>query len=202
MARETASDSDELRVDIVYEGIRKPNGRYTDPLNRLANVASQGGFRYRGTKDRPTLMVLTSNFVESDWPDELDSATGRFIYYGDNRAPSRELHETGKFGNHLLRVVFDHLHLGRRHLCPPILVFAALRTKRAFAFRGLAVPGFSGLPPTQDLVAIWKSVKGQRFQNYRATFTILDEASIKKRWIDEAKNGLPDVANAPVAWQQ
>ena len=197
LASAAALSTDELRVDKVYEGIRQPSGSYADPLNRLANVANQGGFRYRGTKDNPTLIVLTSNFAEPDWPDELDVVTGRFVYYGDNRAHGRNLHETAKFGNHLLRVIFDHLHLDRRHQCPPILVFGALRTKRAFAFRGLAVPGFPGVPPTQDLVALWKSVKGQRFQNYRATFTILNEAAIEKRWIDEAKKGLPSVANAP-----
>ncbi len=202
MASEIADGSDGLRVDVVYENFRQPSGTYADPLNRLVNVANQGGFRYRGTKDNPTLVVLTSNFAEPDWPDELDSATGRFVYYGDNRKPGQELHETGRFGNHLLRAVFNHLHLGRRHLCPPILVFAALRTKRAFVFRGLAVPGFPGVPPTQDLVAIWKSVNGQRFQNYRATFAILDEATISKHWIDEAKKGLPDVANAPLSWKQ
>lgn len=202
MASEIAHRNDELRVDVVYEGVRQPSGTYVDPLNTLVNVANQGGFRYRGTKDSPTLVVLTSNFAEPDWPDELDSATGRFVYYGDNRAPGQELHKTRKFGNHLLRVVFDHLHLDRRHLCPPILVFAALRTKRSFVFRGLAVPGFPGVPPTQDLVAIWKSVNGQRFQNYRATLTILDEATIERRWIDEAKKGLPSIANAPLAWKQ
>ena len=27
---------------------------------------------------------------------------------------------------------------------------------------------------TADLVAVWKTTKGQRFQNYRAVFTVLD----------------------------
>ena len=202
MAVRIFSDIEELRVDVVYEGVKRPDGKYADPLNRLVNVANQGGFRYRGTKDNPTLIVLTSNFSEPDWPDELDSATGRFVYYGDNREPGRELHDTGRFGNHLLRVLFDHLHLDRRHLCPPVLVFSALRTKRSFAFRGLAVPGFPGVPPTQDLVSIWKSAKGERFQNYRATFTILEEEAIKKRWIDEAKEGLPSVENGPSSWKE
>ena len=201
MPREIGDGRDGLRIDVVYEGVRNPSGLYSDPLNRLVNVSNQGGFRYLGTKNKPTLIVLTSNFAEPDWPDELDSATGSFVYYGDNRTPGQELHKTGRFGNHLLRVVFDHLHLGRRHLCPPILVFESLRTKRAFAFRGLAVPGFPGVPPTQDLIAIWKSVDGQRFQNYRATFTILDEATISKRWIDKATEGMPACVNAPDAWK-
>lgn len=202
MVKTSAPHIGELRVDAVYEGLRRPDGNYSDPLNQLVSVANQGGFRYLGTKNNPTLIVLTSNFSEPDWPDELDSATGRFVYYGDNRRPGRELHDTRKYGNHLLRVLFEHLHLGRRHLCPPVLVFEALRTRRSFAFRGLAVPGFPGVPPTQDLVATWKSAKGERFQNYRATFTILDEAAIQKNWIDEAQKGLPGVENAPSSWKQ
>ena len=194
-------DKVDLIVDAVYEGIPRTNGTYADPLNRLVNVSNQGGFRYRGTKDAPTLVVLTSNLAEPDWPDELDTATGRFVYYGDNREHGRELHSTGKFGNHLLRVMFDHLHLRRRHYCPPVLIFTALRTKRAFVFRGLAAPGFPGLPPTQDLVAVWKSSKGNRFQNYRAIFTVLNTPVVPRAWIDSAKTGLPPLAAAPEAWR-
>ena len=171
---ESELDDADLIVDAVYEGVAQANGSYADPLNRLVHVSSRGGFRYRGTKDAPTLVVLTSSLAEPDWPDELDATTGRFVYYGDNREPGRELHATGRFGNHLLRVIFDRLHLGQRHLCPPVLVFTSLRSKRAFTFRGLAVPQFAGVPPTQDLVAVWKSSRGHRFQNYRAVFTILD----------------------------
>ena len=113
----------DLVIDAVYEGVLRANGTYADPLNRLVHVSSRGGFRYRGTKNAPTLVVLTSSLAEPDWPDELDAATGRFVYYGDNREPGRELHSTGRFGNHLLRIIFDRLHLGQRHLCPPVLVF-------------------------------------------------------------------------------
>ena len=38
-------------------------------------------------------------------------------------------------------------------------------------YRGLAVRGFTGLPSTEDLLAVWKTSEGQRFQNYRAVFT-------------------------------
>src|SRR3989304_1981613 len=95
-------ESADLVVDAVYEGIPRSNGTYADPLNHLVNVANQGGFRYRGTKDIPTLVVLPSSRAEPDWPDELDAATGRFVYYGDNQEHGRELHATGRFGNHLL----------------------------------------------------------------------------------------------------
>ena len=191
----------DLVIDAVYEGVLRANGTYADPLNRLVHVSSRGGFRYRGTKNAPTLVVLTSSLAEPDWPDELDAATGRFVYYGDNREPGRELHSTGRFGNHLLRIIFDRLHLGQRHLCPPVLVFTSLRAKRAFTFRGLAVPGFAGVPPTQDLVAIWKSSCGQRFQNYRAIFTILDSPIVPRTWINSAKQALPKLSDAPQSWR-
>jgi hypothetical protein len=96
--------------------------------------------------------------------------------------------------------MFDHLHLGRRHLCPPVLVFTALRAKRAFVFRGLAVPGFAGVPPTQDLVAIWKSTNGQRFQNYRAVFTILNEPVVGREWIESIVSGSPN-RHSPLTWK-
>ena len=198
---ESELDDADLIVDAVYEGVAQANGSYADPLNRLVHVSSRGGFRYRGTKDAPTLVVLTSSLAEPDWPDELDATTGRFVYYGDNREPGRELHATGRFGNHLLRVIFDRLHLGQRHLCPPVLVFTSLRSKRAFTFRGLAVPGFAGVPPTQDLVAVWKSSRGHRFQNYRAVFTILDSPLIPRSWINSAKHAIPNVLDAPQSWR-
>src|SRR5258708_4713079 len=172
-----------LVIDAAYEGPRTTKGAYLDPLNKLVHVSTQGGFRYRGSKDRPTLVVLTSNMSEPDWPDELDAALGRFVCYGDNRNPGRELHATNKFGNHLLRLMFDHLHSGRRNLCPPILIFTALRTKRAFVFRGLAVPGYAGVPPTQDLVAGWESARGERVPEYLSRFSIFDTPPLSMNWL-------------------
>lgn len=163
-------------------------------------MSRQGGFRYRGTKARPTLLVLTSNLAEPEWLDQLDETTGTFIYYGDNRHPGRLLHDTPRFGNQLLRQIFDWAHLGQRHLVPPILIFTTEGTGRTFRFRGLAVPGSPTLPATEDLVALWKTVKGQRFQNYKAIFTILDEAVISRTWVHAMGRG--DASGmAPNAWK-
>ena len=41
-------------------------------------------------------------------------------------------------------------------------------------FCGLAAPGGPALTSSDDLVAIWKSSDGRRFQNYKASFTVLD----------------------------
>ena len=38
---------------------------------------------------------------------------------------------------------------------------------------------------TMDLVAIWRSRQGMRFQNYRATYTVLDIAKVDRAWIDD-----------------
>lgn len=189
----------DLIVDAVYAGYKTERGGMADPLVPLVGVSRQGGFRYRGTKERPTLLVLTSNLAEPEWPDQLDETTGTFVYFGDNRHPGRLLHDTPRFGNQLLRQIFDAVHLGQRHLVPPILLFTTEATGRAFRFRGLAVPGSPALAATEDLVALWKTTEGQRFQNYKAVFTILDEAVISRTWVHAMGRGeAPSLA--PDAW--
>jgi hypothetical protein len=42
--------------------------------------------------------------------------------------------------------------------------------------------------------------KGQRFQNYRAIFTVLDEPFIKREWIRELHNEVTESVNTPVHW--
>ena len=190
----------DLVVDAVYAGYRTYRGGMADPLVSLVGVSRQGGFRYRGTRERPTVLVLTSNLAEPEWPDQLDETTGTFIYYGDNRHPGRLLHDTPRFGNQLLRQIFDWAHLGQRHLVPPILIFTTEATGRTFRFRGLAVPGSPALASTEDLVALWKTTEGQRFQNYKAVFTVLDEAVISRAWVHAVgRGGASELA--PDAWK-
>lgn len=190
----------DLMVDAVYTGFKTPKGGIADPLVKLIGVSRQGGFRYRGSWDRPALLVLTSNLAEPDWPDELDEVTGRFVYYGDNRQPGQQLHDTPRFGNLLLKNIFDAAHNGRREDVPPILIFTKEGTRRSFRFRGLAVPGNPALPATEDLVAVWKSSRGQRFQNYRAVFTILDEPVVQRDWIHAVGAGTAE-EEAPGSWR-
>ena len=58
-----------------------------------------------------------------------------------------------------------------------------------------------GLPPTADLVALWKTSNGQRFQNYQAIFTILDVPHLDRGWIDDLQAGNPLSAHVPEAWR-
>jgi len=57
-----------------------------------------------------------------DWPDHLDTETGIFTYFGDNKKPGHELHDTPRFGNLLLRDMFERAHGSKseRALVPPV----------------------------------------------------------------------------------
>jgi hypothetical protein len=192
----------DLVVDAVYEGGRAGNAG-DDPLGPLLGVSNQGGFRHLGQKDRPNLLAITSSMNEPDWPDHLDLETGLFTYYGDNRHPGRDLHETPRWGNLMLRDLFERVHAfpSKRQEIAPVFVFRTAGTYRDVRFLGLAVPGAAGIPPTDDLVAIWRHVRGQRFQNYRAVFSILDISRISRAWIDDVKRGNFLTSNAPEPWR-
>jgi Restriction endonuclease AspBHI N-terminal/Restriction endonuclease len=191
----------DLYVDAVYKSGGSKTG--DDPLPRLLKVGNMGGFRYRGTLAALEMVVLTSTLSDPDWPDELDRETGVFTYYGDNKNPGRGLHATPRNGNELLRRIFAATHSGDagRKSVPPILVFSNTGEWRDVMFLGLAVPGISEQQVAEDLVAIWRTAKGMRFQNYRARFTILDASIIPRVWIEEVFVGRPQTPHAPDAWR-
>jgi hypothetical protein len=143
---------------------------------------------------------LYSDFVKPEWPDRIDDELGLLTYYGDNRRPGHALHDTRKKGNELLRRFFDAAHSNRRESVPAILVFGWAAQGRDVTFKGLAVPGGEGISVSEDLVAIWKSRDGGRFQNYKATFTILDAPLVSREWINDIVDGSPETENAPSAW--
>jgi transposase-like protein len=188
-------------VDAVYEGGTHGDLR-DDPLDRLVGVGNQGGFRYVGTLSPfgVRYCVLYSDLGDPDWPDRLDVETGLFTYYGDNKTPGSDLHGTKRGGNAILREIFHRLHLGKREEVPPIFIFTKGGKGREVVFRDLAAPGAPGLPQTEDLLAVWKTKGGQRFQNYRAAFTVLDVARFDRNWIEDVRRGLDPAARAPEPW--
>jgi hypothetical protein len=193
----------DLYVDALYQGGRFGNAA-DDPLPKLLRVDSQGGFRYRGkVSGKLHMLVLISSLADPDWPDSLDRETGVFTYYGDNKKPGRELHDTGRDGNLILQKIFNAARSGAEGRCevPPIFIFRGAGTWRDMNFLGLAVPGASDLDSSEELVAIWRTAGGQRFQNYRARFTVLDAPVVSREWIDSLIAGEPDHAAAPDAWQ-
>lgn len=194
----------DLHIDARYAGRRAGNAG-DDPLPRLLRVDSQGGFRKRGkVQGRLDMLVLTSSMDDPDWPDALARETGVFTYYGDNKKPGRELHETGRHGNYILRKIFAASREGTsgREEVPPIFLFASTGVWRDFQFLGLAVPGASDLDAAEELVAIWRISGGNRFQNYRARFTVLDASVISRAWIDSIIAGQRDDSLAPDAWRR
>lgn len=195
----------ELIVDAVYEG-GSGSQISAEALSRLLpGVGNQGGFRASGRGSDKKFVVLYTSGEDKDWPDTLDANTGLFTYFGDNKSPGHELHDTQRGGNLVLKRVFELLHASPpcRDLIPPFFVFQKFPTpvsSRSVQFKGLAVPGFSGLPATSDLVAVWKMTCGQRFQNYRSVFTVLDVPFVARAWLRELETGRPLGANAPGPW--
>jgi hypothetical protein len=195
----------DLVLDAVYAGGNARNVS-DDPLHRLLpGVGNQGGFRFNGSplKRDVRFAVLFTTRAEPDWPDELDPQTGLFTYYGDNRHPGKELHETPRRGNVLLRDVFTWSHGRDRAKVPPFfLVEKTSMTGRDVRFRGLLAPGGAVLTSDDELQAIWRSTRGVRFQNYRSRFTVLDVPKVSRCWIEELASGSPLGTSCPEPWRE
>ncbi len=197
----------DLVVNAVYEGEAgsKLSG---EPLSKLIpGIGNLGGFRPSGKGEVKKLVVLSTSGKDKDWPDRLDPRTGMFTYYGDNRKPGGDLHDTPRGGNRLLRDTFEWLHIGtfRRNYICPFFVFETHPTPdsaRSYQFKGMAVPGYADMPETADLVAVWKTSGGQRFLNYKATFTILDAPRISRVWIEDLRDGKVPSVHAPSVWRE
>jgi hypothetical protein len=196
----------DLVVDAVYEG-GTAGSAADDPLQRLLPVGNQGGFRYKGSplRDDVRIVVLYTSGENPDWPDTLDEKVGVFTYFGDNRSPGGRLHETPRRGNLILRDSFAAAHGDEtsRSRVPPFLLFAKTGTAgRRVRFRGLLAPGVASMNSDDDLQAIWRTSRGERFQNYRAHFTVLDVAVVGRRWITEILAGRPVDDHCPPAWKE
>lgn len=197
--------SADLVVDAVYEGGVAGNVS-DDPLGRLLPCGNQGGFRYKLDASRePLFVVLYSDLSDPDWPDVLDSELGRFTYWGDNKRAGQRIIATKRGGNQILQTMFDRLHgsVDERRRIPPFLVFTKGPRGRDVVFRGLAVPGAPGITANEDLVAVWRTGEtGQRFQNYRAVFSILDVPVVTRAWIRDLLAGIRNGTEAPEAWSR
>ena len=193
----------DLTVDTRYEAGPWHNVR-SDPLARLLPVGNQGGFRYFGSRPSPRLAVLYTTGAIAEGPDELDEATGTATYYGDNRRAGHLLHDTPRRGNEILFETFSRMRESSeaRAQLPVFLLFESVGGGRDVRFRGLLVPGSPLLHADEELNAVWRSEKGQRFQNYRAKFTVLDVGGVSRAWIDDVIDGNPLSVNAPAAWRQ
>lgn len=195
----------DLVVDRIYQGGSSGHAG-DDPLGKLVPVGNQGGFRFNGSVQRGTvrLVVLYTSGTEIDWPDQLDPTTGDFIYYGDNRRPGHELHDTPRRGNLLLRDIFaaSRSAVTQRLKVPPILLFERVGRGRDVRFRGLLAPGSPRLTSDEELVAVWRTTRDLRFQNYRSHFTVLRTSIVTRRWVKDILAGNTLSAHCPGEWRQ
>lgn len=196
-------ETTDLVLDRVYRGGKQGHAG-DEVIGKLLPVGNQGGFRFNGSVKSRTvrLVVLYMSGEETDWPDHIDPTTGDFTYYGDNRRAGRELHDTPRRGNQLLREIFAASRGGEeeRRSVPPILLFERV-AGRDVRFRGLLVPGSPRLTADEELVAIWRTTRTLRFQNYRAHFTVLKTPRVSREWINEVLAGNALGTDCPLEWR-
>lgn len=201
----------DLIVDAVYQSDREAPRGYLggEPLSKLMRVGNLGGFRSRKGKSGILFSALTSTGRELEWPDELDTTTGTYKYYGDNRIPGRSLLDTKQRGNLLLRDSFklaESENPLERAQCPVFFIFEPADVARDQIFRGLAIPSAAPSKADFGLDIVTRTVDGQKFENYEAKFTILDEDLVSGNWlrdsIDEGKLLVehPDVPRSWLVW--
>ena len=188
------------KSDLIKDCICKggdANNLSSEPISKILPVGNQSGIRFAGTSEQPSLVVLYSTFSDIDWPDLINGDL--VTYYGDNKEPGREIHET--LGNRLFRGIFNNLHLNRKNEVPPIFLFSKGSTGFDRIFKGLLVPGSTNHLETEDLIAIWKTQNNQRFQNYKAIFTLLPVQIIIRKWINDIVSGNKMSQNSPKEWR-
>lgn len=197
--------SSDLIVDAIHEGEAGSQLSGEALSATIPGIGNLGGFRFGGRGEDKRVVILFTTGEDEEWPDEIDTSTGRFIYFGDNKAPGKSLLQGTKGGNKVLKHVFGLAHQGRegRRRVPPFFIFEKSPTsvcKLSFRFKGLAVPGAEGLDVESDLEVVLGSKDGEAFENYRSTFTILDEKIIHRRWVEDVLSGNPFTEAAPKAW--
>ena len=212
-----------LIIDAVYRADPSKPNMSAEVISKLLGVKNQGGFRYLGKTETPNLVVLFTSGEDIYWKDELDTTTGLLLYYGDNKTPGNDLHKTNLHGNEILRYMFDLAcsdDFKKRKNIPPVLVFKKNssiydenHSGRDVKFLGLAVPGLAGKPKKDWLSAVWGCNRnGDRFQNYKSYFTVLDTSSgsalekgagINLAWLNDIKIGRAyESPYAPIVWKK
>jgi len=158
----------DLIKGALYKGGIK-NNLSSEPISKLLPVGNQSGIRFSGKAEKPSLVALYTTLADNDWNDIID--VDRVTYYGDNKVPGKEIHDSP--GNKVLRAVFNSYHLSERKEYPPIYLFIKGQNGFDRIFAGALKPGYYNMTESEDLIAIWKTKGNKRFQNYKAVFTIL-----------------------------
>lgn len=183
-----------------------------DVLSKLMLVGNSGGFRKRTIKKHSktkygeselAYVVLVSTGKETEWTDSVDRKNRLVTYYGDNREPGNDIHNTKGKGNVTLNDVFTKLANGDRTHIPPFFYFEGAGG-RNIKFIGLLVPGDGSSANLENQLEVFTGFKdGKKYQNYRAKFSILDANNIDRRWLTDLIRGDGySSMYAPEAWKK
>lgn len=204
-----------LTIDAVYCADKdQAKTLKGEVMSKLLGVGNAGGFRICGPVAQPKFIMIFTSGEDIYWRDQIDNALGIFLYYGDNKTPGRSLTDTKKQGNQILETIFGFAYsekLEIRKKIPPIFIFKKVEG-RDVKFLGLAVPGIQRKDKKEWLTAVWGVTKsGDRFQNYRALFTVLDTsegsslqpgADINLAWLNDIEDGKAyESGYAPNEWK-
>ena len=189
----------------IYESADSVNIK-GEVISKLLNVGNAGGFRRLRQKidGKPTphlaYVCLFSTGQEPEWHDYFEENTGKYTYFGDNRKPGNDILNTKQKGNIFLEKIFYDLSRGNRFRIPPIFIFHKT-DGRNVEFQGLAVPGCAGQPAEDCLERLKFTLETGYFENYRATFTILNISRIPHKWISALQVGQGLFSpSAPLEW--
>lgn len=169
----------DLIKGATYKG-GKINNLSSEPISKIVPVGNQSGIRFSGKAESPKIVVLYTSLADDDWPDEI--IHNKVIYYGDNKSPGKEIHDLP--GNKALRSIFNNFYLKGEY--PLILLFSKGSEGFDRIFQGVLIPGYVGLNEMEDLIAVWKTKDGKRFQNYKAVFSILPIDILERKNIELA----------------
>ena len=200
----------DLVVDRVYKGGTAGNAA-DDPLARLlpgwatrAGSARWAGRQGRGQAGRAVHLRRRTGLARRPGPLHRDLHLLRrqpLTRPGTARHPAKR-------GNLLLSRVFERAHAGPGGPAegPAVPAVRQARHGPRRAVPRAARTGSDRLSGEEDLVAVWRTTEGQRFQNYRARFTVLDAASVTRAWIGQIIAGDPLGTACPAAgghgWKQ
>lgn len=170
----------DLIKGAIYKG-GSANNLSSEPISKILPVGNQSGIRFSGKSESPSVVVLYSTFKDKDWPDSLENDL--VVFFGDNKVPGKEIHDLP--GNRVHRSIFNNYYLSKNNSFPLILLFSKGHSGFDRKFEGVLKPGYKGFQETEDLIAIWKSKEGNRFQNYKATFTLLPVERIDRKTLNK-----------------
>lgn len=184
MAEQNYLREKDLIVDEVYPG---GAGLVDEPIRNLLGVGNMGGIRPRvDATGQLMYVVLYSTGDQPEWPDQFDSSSATFTYFGDNRSPGQDLLRSP--GNRILdRVARLDLETREgRAECPPLFIFHLARgyPARSVSFRGLAVPGRAPLSDGNWCSAKYFDSGSGKYLNFEIQLTILNDRVVRRSWLD------------------